>query len=541
MPDEAQIAVPSPAAIPARGAQSVAAAATGAIERAFDAAFGSRANPWRHLGALAWLLFWIIAASGIYIYVAFDTSADGAYASVDRLSSNAFPLGSFARTLHRYASDAFALVVLLHLAREWALGRYAHFRRFSWLTGVATLAFVYFSGVGGFWLVWDSVAQYSLVSTAEWLDALPWHGELARNFDAGGRVTDRLFSLLVFLHIGIPLLLLAMMWLHLQRLSHADTVPPRSLACGTLAVLAVWSIAKPVQSGPPADLASVTRELPLDWFYLGAHVFADVAGAPALWIAAGAASIGLVLVAWLSREARAPRPFAAIVDPANCNGCGRCFADCPYLAVTMSARADRHSQLAIVDANACAACGICAGACPSSTPFRSIAELVTGIDVPHAPVESLRLKLDAILARWAAIPATSTPRIIVFGCASDDLVHVESTSTATLPLTCAAQLPPSFVEYALRAGADGVVVAGCLEADCEFRLGDCLTAERFAMVRDPHLRPVVPRERVMLAWIGGSRSTLRAAVTSLRARLAGAPRFAAPPPKRSNRHHVDAR
>jgi coenzyme F420-reducing hydrogenase delta subunit/Pyruvate/2-oxoacid:ferredoxin oxidoreductase delta subunit len=537
MPDRQAQGVALPAASAARGGRASAIAALGAIERAFDAAFGARANPWRHLGSLAWLLFWIVAASGIYVYVAFDTRADGAYASVERLSSNAFPAGALARSLHRYASDAFALVVILHLAREWLLGRYAHFRRFSWVTGIATLAFVWLSGVGGFWLVWDGIAQYSLVATAEWLDALPSLGELARNFDVGAKVTDRFFSLLVFLHIGIPLLLLAFMWLHLQRLARAQTAPPRALAYGTIGALVALSIARPVGSVAPADLAAVPRELPLDWFYLGAHAFADVAGAAALWLVAVGLTLALIGIAWLSREARAPRPRAAIVDLRNCNGCGRCFADCPYLAVTMVPRTDGrpHALAAAVDASLCAGCGICAGACPSSTPFRSTDKLATGIDLPQAPITALRASLDVALARMAAMPGADAPRIAVFGC-TGAIDGLDDARTAAFALLCAAQLPPSFVEYALRAGADGVLVAGCRECDCAFRLGDRWTEERFAQAREPHLRGVVPRERVATAWIGDDADALAHALAALRGSLRRAPRFAAPPPKRVASH-----
>ena len=77
------------------------------------------------------------------------------------------------------------LVALLHLLREWLRGRYAHFRRFSWLTGVLALWLLLASGIGGFWLVWDSLAQYSLIATTEWFDALPFFdGTLIRNFIA---------------------------------------------------------------------------------------------------------------------------------------------------------------------------------------------------------------------------------------------------------------------------------------------------------------------------------------------------------------------
>ena len=101
----------------------------------------------------------------------------------------------------------------------------------------------------------------------------------------------------------------------------------------------------------------------------------------------------LVLLPHLSRAAREPRRAAAVVQLANCNGCRRCFVDCPYNAVEMVSRTDGrpHPFQASVRADLCAGCGICAGACPSSTPFRSVAELVTGIDLPQRPISIVRV------------------------------------------------------------------------------------------------------------------------------------------------------
>jgi coenzyme F420-reducing hydrogenase delta subunit len=61
-------------------------------------------------------------------------------------------------------------------------------------------------------------------------------------------------------------------------------------------------------------------------------------------------------------------------------------------------------------------------------------------------------------------------------------------------------LPPSFVDYALRDGADGVLVTGCATGDCEYRFGTQWTAERIAGAREPHLRASVPKERLRVHW-----------------------------------------
>jgi quinol-cytochrome oxidoreductase complex cytochrome b subunit/coenzyme F420-reducing hydrogenase delta subunit len=500
-----------------------AARAVEAIDRAFDWPFGHRANPLRHLGALGFYLFWIVLASGIYLYFAFDATATGAYRSIDELSQT--PLGALARGLHRYASDAFVLVIALHLVRELFLGRFTGARWFPWVTGVVLIGLVYASGIGGYWLVWDTLAQFSLTATAEWLDRLPLFGlALVRNFLDSEQMSDRFYSLLLFLHIGVPLALLAGMWLHIQRVVRADVMPVRALALGTLATLAVLSFALPAASQAPADVAAAPSGLPLDWWLLFVHPAMYRTSPTTLWLAVAALAAVTLAAPWLVRSRR---PAVARVSAENCNGCGRCFVDCPFGAVVIGPRTDakRAPGQARVIPELCTACGICAGACPSSTPFRSASELVTGIDMPERPLAALRDELEGALASLSG-----GPRIVVFGC--DHAVDVRPfarADTGAVSLLCAGQLPPSFVEYALRGGADGVLVAACERDGCRFRLGDAWTAERLAGRREPHVRASVPAERVRTAWtasasaLGREIEAFRTALATLPARAAGLP------------------
>ena len=93
-------------------------------ERGLDtAAGGTLQNPLRHLGALGFLCFWLLAVSGIILYAVLDTSAGGAYRSIDELSRQPWYLGGWLRSLHRYAADAFIVFTVAHLVREWLLGR----------------------------------------------------------------------------------------------------------------------------------------------------------------------------------------------------------------------------------------------------------------------------------------------------------------------------------------------------------------------------------------------------------------------------------
>lgn len=464
------------------------------MEASLDPIFGDGANPLRHLGALAFYFFWVLAGTGIYLYIVMDTSVTGAYESIALLSGRT--LGGIVRSVHRYASAAFLLVTVLHLVREWSLGRYSGFRWYSWVSGVPLLWLVFASAIGGYWLPWDRLAQYSAVATAEWLDWLPLFGEpIARNFQSPESVTDRLFTLLIFMHIGIPLFTILGAWAHVHRVSRVDHFPRRSLAWGLGAALLALALIRPAGSSEPANLALAVAQVPLDWFALALHPLSEHAGAGAVWVVLLGTTIVFFALPWLDRRPRQP---VAIVDPPNCNGCRRCYDDCPYGAVMMLPHPDKaRREIAVVDADYCASCGICVGACPSSTPFRRQETLVTGIDLPASPINGWRERLE----QWLENDAPGTTRIVVFGC--DCALPVAALADAgTLPmsLSCSAMLPPAFVDYALRSGADGVLVTGCRPGSCHYRLGSAWTEQRLAGARPPELRSVLSAERLRVRW-----------------------------------------
>ncbi len=487
------------------------------VERVFDAAFGPRTNPLYHLGALGFFFFWIVTVSGIYLYAFFETSIGGAFRSVEYLTHDQWYLGGVARSLHRYASDAMVIVVLLHLAREFVMDRYRGVRWYAWLTGVLLLGFLYASGIGGYWLVWDRLAQYLAVVTAEWFDWLPIFADpIARNFLDNSMVDDRFFSLLVFMHIGIPLFLLLGMWIHVQRISRARTNPPRALMLGTLLALTALSLVFPALSQGPADLGTEVSVVQPDWFYLVLYPLIDIWSPGAVWALLGGGMLLLMLLPWLPPRREEP---AAVVSLPNCNGCGRCFADCPYAAVIMQPRTDGlpFAQQAVVDPDLCTACGICAGACPTATPFRRRAEPVAGIDMPLQPVRALREHTLEAAARL-----TGPDRVVAYGCRCGvDLEPLRAAGVGVVTLPCAGALPPSFIDFALnRHHADGVLLVGCAAGDCYQRLGVDWAEQRLGGRRDPFLRRRVPRERVATVWAGpGDGAKLAREVAAFRERL----------------------
>jgi ferredoxin len=406
----------------------------------------------KYLGTLGFFLFWALAASGAYLYLRFDTSVAGAYDSIGGLE---WWFGGVLRSVHRYAADAFVVAVIAHLALEALAGHWKGLRAFSWISGVPLLWLLYASGIVGYWLVWDARAQFSALATLEWMGMADAGAEL---------VSDRLFSLFVFLHIGLPLALLAGMWIHVQRLGRPRTVLPLSFSLKVSFLLLGLAVLLPAASEPRWDAARLAETVAVDWFFQFLHPLMYATSPAALWAMLIAGTALLTVLPFFSKK---PETVPAKTDLANCNGCGRCVADCPYEAITLK------EAKASVLAERCAACGICAGACPSSTPFRSVAELVSGIDLPDLTVHALRRRLQA------ALPAEE----IVFACE-------RSSRGGGIALRCLAMLPPAFIEYALRNGARRVTARGC-EGECAYRLGLELAEERFARRREPRLRASV--------------------------------------------------
>lgn len=491
------------------------------LRKMLDPAFDRGMNPLRHLGSLTIFFFWIVLVSGIWLFAFFHTSVTGAYESVEYLTHEQWYLGGVMRSLHRYASDAAIITLALHIIKEFSFDRHRSSRWFSWITGVPLLWLVIPLGITGYWLVWDQLAQYVALASAELIDWLPiFFNSMARNFLSNESLSDRFFTLMAFLHlIGLPLFLVFGLWLHVFRITSPEINPPRVLMGGALLAMLAVSLVYPALSQGQADLSRIPESLGLDWYYLLVYPLMKTWSVGWVWALLGGISLLLCVAPWLPPAKSRP---VAVVDLENCNGCKRCVDDCPFSAVSMAPRSDGkvYALEAVVDPELCISCGICVGACPTAMPFRRRSALVPGIDLPDMSAAWMRDRIEN-----ATRATADKPPVLVFACQTSPLARAaKKAGRPVVEIRCMAQLPPSFIDYVLsRDLADGVFLAGCEGGDCQYRLGATWTEQRLARRRDPHLRKRVDNGRIALGWHKASPDfpdTLRA-IAAFEKKLAG--------------------
>ncbi len=472
-------------------------AAFGVLRRPLARAFDGAENPLNHLGAMTIFFLWIVLVSGIWLLIFFRTSVSGAFESVEYLTRQQWYLGGIMRSLHRYASDAAIITILIHIVKEFVFNRYRRNRWFTWVTGVPLIWMIFPLGITGYWLVWDELAQYVAISSAELIDRIPiFTDSMAGNFLSDELLSNRFFTLMAFLHlIGLPIFLVFGIWLHVFRLTGPRINPPRRVMAASLLAMLLLSAVYPAISHEQADLAMTPQTLRLDWFYLHVYPLIQAWSPGWVWVLLVGTSTFMVFLPWAPKQ-KAEQPALVTLD--YCNGCERCVDDCPFGAVEMVPRTDgtNYSHEAKVDPDLCISCGICVGSCPTATPFRSRGALLPGIDLPDRTAAALR---EDILA--AGRNADST-RITVFACRDDkQLREIKKAGIHCVEVNCMGQLQPSFVDFTLSRGhADGILLLGCQDGNCSYRFGAEWTEQRLGRERDPMLRRRVDMSKVAFGW-----------------------------------------
>lgn len=371
------------------------------LERGLNNIFSQRYNPFYYHGALPNFFIWALFISGLILFAYYQPTLANAYASVHYITFE-LPFGNLFRSIHRYASDGMMIFVMLHMIRVWFTDRYREYRILPWVTGVVLLVIVFMIGLTGYLLIWDQQAVTLANITFNLLSRIPLAGDAISSFLMAGKVmSDYTLTRFMFLHLGIPLFMMFMLWLHYLRITRPVSEPPLPLvlmmAGGLFLTSAVFPVsldllpqglnaaAAPILTGP----GSVSPQVYFDMLYAWPQLLAAQGVSPiVVLLLVLAVPVALLVLPYLQKKAF--RGQYAQVTRENCTGCSLCYNDCPYEAITMVDRGNdgtRFKRLAVVDAGRCANCGLCVGACA----FKAI-------EIPRRETSTVLAEIEATLA-----------------------------------------------------------------------------------------------------------------------------------------------
>jgi coenzyme F420-reducing hydrogenase delta subunit/Pyruvate/2-oxoacid:ferredoxin oxidoreductase delta subunit len=449
--------------------------------------YGWRHNPLYHSGALVVTLVVVMLVTGIYLLFFYRLGAP--YASILRITDQLW-LGRWIRSLHRYAADGAVVAAAVHALRLFAQGRSWGPRTLAWVTGLILLAVILICGWTGYVMVWDVQAQVLAQEGARLLDAVPIFSEpLSRAFVGERPLPGAFFFLNLFAHVALPVGLGLLVWLHVSRVARPTLLPPSRLLWSTVIALLALSVLWPVGASLPADLFRLPARAPYDAFYAFWLPLVRPMPAWAAWLGAMLITALLVTAPLWSRPAASSRPPPSVVDEHLCAGCEQCYLDCPYEAIAMLPRTVGRSELvAHVDPTLCVSCGICAGSC---APM--------GVGPPGRTGRDQLAAVKTFVATRRPQPAD----VVLIACdrgAGGGFPRTDDHGVPVYSVTCAGNLHTSVIEYLLRAGAGGVLVAACPPRDCWSREGPKWLEERLYHDREAELQDRVDRRRIRVVY-----------------------------------------
>ena len=323
---------------------------------------------------------WLIVASGLYLYAFFETSVAGALASVEALTYRQPWAGGVLRSVHRYASDGMVLTMLLHMTRHWAFDRFRGYPLV--LLGKRARAAV--AGVRRrHQRLHAALGPAGAVHRDRRGRVVRLAAHVRRHADAQlhlqENVSDRLFSLLSFMHIGVPLVVLRCSGCTRSGCPRRAPRRPCRSRIALTGALIVLSVVRPAvsQGGQPTWRGGLRLVLPAG---AAADVPLDALGQ--VWVLVGAASALLFLLPWLPPKRRgaehtcwcrpgnrivAVRAGETLLDaglregialPFDCRngGCGECLCTVDRQGGASALPAQRADRRARRRQGACRAC-----------------------------------------------------------------------------------------------------------------------------------------------------------------------------------------
>lgn len=168
-----------------------------------DHAVPPRVNFTFCFGGITFLLYILLAVTGLTMLFYYVPSVDHAFSTVEYITFD-LPAGNLVRAIHHWSANLMIVFIFFHMLRVFIYGAYKNPREFNWITGVLLFGIVLGFGFTGYLLPWDQKAYWATKVGVLMPESLPLIGGFISKFLMGGDTIGSLtLSRFFALHVAV--------------------------------------------------------------------------------------------------------------------------------------------------------------------------------------------------------------------------------------------------------------------------------------------------------------------------------------------------
>jgi quinol-cytochrome oxidoreductase complex cytochrome b subunit len=166
-------------------------------------------------GGIAFILFLILAVTGILMVVYYQPTPDAAYQSIVNMTTTV-QFGWWIRSIHKWAASGMVVLVVVHMLRVFFTTAYKRPRELNWISGVVLLLVTLGFGFTGYLLPWDQKAYWATRVGTDIAGSTPLIGHfLLVSLRGGENITAATLGRFFTLHVLVlPAIILVFLGAH---------------------------------------------------------------------------------------------------------------------------------------------------------------------------------------------------------------------------------------------------------------------------------------------------------------------------------------
>lgn len=187
-------------------------------------------NFYYFFGSLAMIVLVNQLVTGLWLTMFYTPTAQQAFSSVEYIMRDV-NYGWLLRYMHSTGASAFFIVIYLHMFRALLYGSYQKPRELLWLIGMLIFLLLMAEAFFGYLLPWGQMSYWGAQVITSLFGAIPYFGDsvatwLRGDYNVANATLQRFFALHV---VGVPLLLLLLVFLHLVALHKVGSNNPQGI------------------------------------------------------------------------------------------------------------------------------------------------------------------------------------------------------------------------------------------------------------------------------------------------------------------------